>query len=184
MLRFMRSRRVGHDWATELNWTFLMWLCPSCLFKSTFRRTLLWRANSHSKELKSPENRCCNGQSRRIYFDESGRAGSRLGAKGSLPSSLWDETRLCPPRWLWFSLSFVPICSPTHVTLVGLSWCFWLAARLTQFLDPLTSILGRIILPCFPTRALLGNILLVEPGTDIHFFHLRSDINFLLIDMC
>ena len=26
-LRFMGSQRVGHDWATELNWTELNWLC-------------------------------------------------------------------------------------------------------------------------------------------------------------
>ena len=24
----------------------------------------------------------------------------------------------------------------------------------------------------------------MEPGTNLHFFHLRSDINFLLIDIC
>ena len=26
VLRFMGSQRVGHDWATELNWTELLWL--------------------------------------------------------------------------------------------------------------------------------------------------------------
>ena len=25
VLQFMGSQRVGHDWATELNWTFLQW---------------------------------------------------------------------------------------------------------------------------------------------------------------
>ena len=27
VLRFMGSQRVGHDWATELNWTYLMMTC-------------------------------------------------------------------------------------------------------------------------------------------------------------
>ena len=27
VLRFMGSQRVGHDWATEMNWTELNWLC-------------------------------------------------------------------------------------------------------------------------------------------------------------
>ena len=34
MLRFMGSQRVGHDWVTEMNWTFLR-ICPflpSCKF--------------------------------------------------------------------------------------------------------------------------------------------------------
>lgn len=93
---------------------------------------------------------------------------------------------LCPRRWLWFGLSFVPICSQTHVTLVGLSWiCLWLAVRLTQFLfrphiHPWTNHPSLV----YFYFALLGNTLLVEPGTDLHFFHLRSDINFLLIDIC
>ena len=36
MLQFMGSQRVGHDWATELNWTelnyftLLIWLCHGC----------------------------------------------------------------------------------------------------------------------------------------------------------
>ena len=31
MLRFMGSQRVGHDWATELNWTELYFYCRSAL---------------------------------------------------------------------------------------------------------------------------------------------------------
>ena len=32
MLRFMGSQRVGHDWATELNWTDVIWwhVCSYC----------------------------------------------------------------------------------------------------------------------------------------------------------
>ena len=29
VLQFMGSRRVGHDWATELNWTELNWTLPT-----------------------------------------------------------------------------------------------------------------------------------------------------------
>ena len=31
MLRFMGSQRVGHDWATELNWTELNWRCSQII---------------------------------------------------------------------------------------------------------------------------------------------------------
>ena len=30
VLRFIGSQRVGHDWATELNWTELMVICDQC----------------------------------------------------------------------------------------------------------------------------------------------------------
>ena len=30
-LRFMGSQRVGHDWATELNWTELNWMWPDAM---------------------------------------------------------------------------------------------------------------------------------------------------------
>ena len=42
MLRFMGSRRVGLDWATELNWNFLKkrplfkWCCPRKIFPLKF----------------------------------------------------------------------------------------------------------------------------------------------------
>ena len=159
---------------------FLMWLCPSpassnppseercfdeptVILKNLKAQTVIAATSEHEVLL---------------WVTGQGVLGAGWGRKGSF------HPCLCPRRWLWFSLSFVPIYSQTHVTLVGLSWCFWLAVRLTQFLDPLTSILGPIILPCLATHALLGNTLLVEPGTDLHFFQLHSDIHFLLIDIC
>ena len=43
MLRFMGSQRVGHDWATELNWTELKFI-KACLFLSYLQHlcVLLW----------------------------------------------------------------------------------------------------------------------------------------------
>ena len=32
VLRFMRSQRVGHDWATELNWMLFLFVCFLSLF--------------------------------------------------------------------------------------------------------------------------------------------------------
>ena len=34
VLRFMESQRVGHDWATELNWTELSWKSPGPNYQS------------------------------------------------------------------------------------------------------------------------------------------------------
>ena len=36
MLRFMGSQRVGHDWATELNWTDPLLLISLFIFKASF----------------------------------------------------------------------------------------------------------------------------------------------------
>ena len=36
MLQFMGSQRVGHDWATELNWTELNWLFLSLNVQRTY----------------------------------------------------------------------------------------------------------------------------------------------------
>ena len=41
VLQFMRSQRVGHDWATELNWTELNWKCHSFHWSPHFRYSLI-----------------------------------------------------------------------------------------------------------------------------------------------
>ena len=42
MLRFMGSQRVGHDWATELNWTELKTYLPDSIDLSLIRGWFLW----------------------------------------------------------------------------------------------------------------------------------------------
>ena len=49
VLRFMGSQRVGHDWATELNWTPLYVYSTFCLFADIYGVTnCKWRLGSRS----------------------------------------------------------------------------------------------------------------------------------------
>ena len=43
VLRFMGLRRVGHDWATELNWNESHQQCKRAQFKYSWVRMFLWR---------------------------------------------------------------------------------------------------------------------------------------------
>ena len=51
MLRFMGSQRVGHDWATELNWTDINEICKcgiiSWLFSLTYYNVLKVHVEAH-----------------------------------------------------------------------------------------------------------------------------------------
>ena len=51
VLRFMGSQRVGHDWATELNWTELWHYFVSVLFHLTFLQKPLNKHIVHTKHL-------------------------------------------------------------------------------------------------------------------------------------
>ena len=42
VLRFMGSQRVGHDWATELNWTELTWIHLSLCYTALSPSLVLW----------------------------------------------------------------------------------------------------------------------------------------------
>ena len=153
---------------------FLMWLCPSPTSsnppskESCFDDPTVILENLKAWTVVA-------AMVRARGFDlsyQSGRAGSKLGASGFLPSSLWDKplstmlalvqpqfcSHLCSdPCYTGRSLLLLLIgCSPHSVPRPS-HICLW-----TKY--PSLS----------ATQALLGNTLLVEPGTDLPFFHLPT----------
>ena len=49
VLRFMGSQRVGHDWATELNWIGQYFKCRECLSLNNSLRKDLWTVSDGRK---------------------------------------------------------------------------------------------------------------------------------------
>ena len=84
-LRFIGSQRVGHDWATELNWTDLM-----LKLKLQYFGHLMWRADSLAKSLMlgKIEVRSRSGRHRMRWL------GSITGSMGMSLSKLWEMVKL------------------------------------------------------------------------------------------
>ena len=82
MLRFMGSQRVGHDWATELNWTELNW------WPATLKKT---NKNQYSGCWPSPFSVPTRGEKRRIQRE--------LFIKQSLTVSLLWWVPCCSGQW-------------------------------------------------------------------------------------
>ena len=54
VLRFMGSRRVGHNWATELNWTYIRIKLDPCIWPLT-KIKVQWRLKCKTENLKTPK---------------------------------------------------------------------------------------------------------------------------------
>ena len=100
MLRLMGSQRVGHDWATELNWTELNWW-PATLKKQTNK-------NQYSGCWPSPFSVPTRGEKRRIQRE--------LFIKQSLTVSLLWWVPCCSGQWGYRT---------QDETSSLISWSFW-----------------------------------------------------------
>ena len=94
MLRFMGSQRVGHDWATELNWTDINWITLFSLTSPGF---------PHSSVAK--ESACNAGDTG--WIPGSGRSsGERIGyplqySWASLVAQLVKNLPAMGETWVW-----------------------------------------------------------------------------------
>ena len=97
MLRFMGSQRVGHDWATELNWTELShstsWCFNFSIYKPNIRWKLIWKSPFSSYLVKN-----LRRMTELMLFYRKSNEKALCYCKQALPNikkKLWSTTLVC-----------------------------------------------------------------------------------------